>query len=100
MLFAQRKITKNNQLTKNRQKIVQSTDIYYIGYITIKKIDDCENIYSVNPLYLIIMHGRIEENNESKYLAFDYTSEKSELGCGIVCESPGGFVLSIGEEEV
>ena len=29
-------------------------DIYYIGYITIKKIGDYENIYSVNPLYLII----------------------------------------------
>ena len=29
-------------------------DIYYIGYITIKKNDDCENIYCVNPLYLII----------------------------------------------
>ena len=29
-------------------------DIYYIGYITIKKFSDCENIHSVNPLYLII----------------------------------------------
>ena len=29
-------------------------DIYYIGYITIKKFSDCENIYIVNPLYLII----------------------------------------------
>ena len=28
--------------------------IYNIGYITIKKIDDYGNIYSVNPLYLII----------------------------------------------
>ena len=28
-------------------------DIYYIGYITIKKIANCENIHSVNPLYLI-----------------------------------------------
>ena len=25
--------------------------IYYIGYIIIKKINDCENIYSVNLLY-------------------------------------------------
>ena len=25
-----------------------------IGYITIKKIDDYENTYSVNPLYLTI----------------------------------------------
>ena len=35
-----------------------------IGYFTIKKIDDRENIYSVNPLYLLINHanGYIEEN--------------------------------------
>ena len=31
--------------------------IYYIGYITIKKIDDCESIYSVNPLYLSVDHA-------------------------------------------
>ena len=37
--------------------------IYNIRYITIKKIDDYENIYSVNPLYLIVDHasGYIEE---------------------------------------
>ena len=48
-------------------------DIYYIGYITIKKIGDCENIYSVNPLYLVIgkVDGYIEENNGNKYLVFD-----------------------------
>ena len=38
-------------------------NIYYIGYITIKKIDDCENSCSVNPLYLQVNHanGYIEE---------------------------------------
>ena len=48
-------------------------DIYYSGYITIKKIGDCENIYSVNPLYLVIgkVDGHIEENNRTKYLVFD-----------------------------
>ena len=37
---------------------------------TIKKIDDYENIYSVNPLYLIIgkIIGHIDENNGNKYL--------------------------------
>ena len=37
--------------------------IYNIGYIKIKKIDDCENTYSVNPLYLRVDHasGYIEE---------------------------------------
>ena len=40
-------------------------DIYYIGYITNKKIGNYENIYSVNPLYLIIgeVIGHIEQNN-------------------------------------
>ena len=50
-------------------------DIYYIRYITIKKNGNCENIYSVNPLYLIIgkVDGHIEENNGNKYLVFDST---------------------------
>ena len=34
-------------------------------YITIKKIDDCEHIYSVKLLYLLVNHARgyIKENN-------------------------------------
>ena len=52
--------------------------IYSIGYIT---IDDCEIIYSVNPLYLIIAHanGYIEEKGVNKYLVFDSTDENKEL---------------------
>ena len=55
--------------------------IYNIGYIAIKKIDDCENIYSVNPLYLLVNHenGYIEAKNENKYLIFDSTDENKEL---------------------
>ena len=34
------------------KKLYKNIDIYYIGYITIKKIDDYESIYSLNPLYL------------------------------------------------
>ena len=47
------------------KKSYQSIDIYHIGYITIKSISDCENINSVNPLYLMIgeVDGYIEENN-------------------------------------
>ena len=46
-----------------------------------KKIDDCENIWSVNPLYLIITHpsGYIEEKIVNKYLVFDSTDENEEL---------------------
>ena len=42
-------------------------DIYYIGYIAIKKIGDCGNIHSVNPLYLLVNHESryIEEKNGS-----------------------------------
>ena len=43
-----------SNLLKIDKKSCKYTDIYYIGYITIKKFDVCENIYSVNPLYLII----------------------------------------------
>ena len=55
--------------------------IYNIGYITIKKIDDCKNTYSVNPLYLLINHanGYIEEKGVNKYLVFDSTDENKEL---------------------
>ena len=62
----------------------------------LKKNGDCENIYSVNPLYLITgkVDGHIECNsvecnsaecnsiegkNESKYLVFDSTDENKEV---------------------
>ena len=47
--------------------------------MTIKSISDCENIESVNPLYLMIgeVDGYIEENNGNKYLTFA-SSDKNE----------------------
>ena len=71
----------NSSLLKIDKKSYKDIDIYYIGYITIKKIGDCENIYSVNPLYLIIgkVDGHIEEKNGSKYLVFDSTDENKEV---------------------
>ena len=36
-------------LLKIDRKSYKNIGIYNIGYITIKKIDDCENIYGVNP---------------------------------------------------
>ena len=50
-------------LLKIDKKLYKNIDINYIGYITIKKIDDYESIYSVNPLYLRINQasGYIEE---------------------------------------
>ena len=66
------------KIDKNSYKNI---GIYNIGYITIKKIDDYENIYSVNPLYLLVNHanGYIEEKNGNKYLIFDSTDENKEL---------------------
>ena len=69
------------RLLKVDKKSYKNIDIYYIGYITIKKIDDYESIYSVNPLYLRINHasGYIEEKNGNKYLIFDSVDENKEV---------------------
>ena len=64
-------------LLKIGKKSDKSIDIYNIWYITKKKIDDCENIYSLNPLYLLInnANGYIEEKDVNKYLIFDSADE-------------------------
>ena len=69
------------RLLKIDKKSYKNIGIYNIGYITIKKIDDYENIYSVNPLCLIIAYanGYIEEKGVNKYLVFDSTDENKEL---------------------
>ena len=56
-------------------------DIYYIAYVTVKKIDNCNNINSVNPLYLTIdeMIGHFEEKNENKYLVLDDVDENKKV---------------------
>ena len=69
------------RLLKIDKKSYKDIGIYNIGYITKKKIDDCKNINSVNPLYLNITHanGSIEEKGVNKYLVFDSTDENKEL---------------------
>ena len=81
----------NSSLLKINKKSYKDIDIYYIGHITIKKIGNCENIYSINPLYLIISkvdgdiecnsneHSSAEEKNGSKYLVFHSTDVKKEV---------------------
>ena len=63
------------------KKSYKDIGIYNIGYITIKKVDDYENIYSVNLLHLIIDHasGYIAKKEVHKYFIFDYTDENKEL---------------------
>ena len=66
-------------LLKIDRKSFKNIGIYNIGYIAIKKIDNYESIYSVNP-YLRVndASGCIEEKNENKYLIFDSTYENKE----------------------
>ena len=56
----------DTKLLKIDNKDYKEIDIYYLGYVTIKKIGDYNNINSVNPLYLMIdeMIGHIEEKYE------------------------------------
>ena len=54
-------------------------------YMTVKKIDNCKNINSVNPFYLMIdeMIGHFEEKNENKYLVLDDVDENKEVSKNI-----------------
>ena len=67
----------DSSLLKIDKKSYKNIGIYNIRYITIKKIDDYENIHSVNPLYLMIgkVIGHIEKNNGNKCLVFDSSDE-------------------------
>ena len=72
----------DSNLLKTDKKYYKWINIFYIGYITIKKIDDCENIHSVNPLYLLVnrANGYIEDKNGNKFLLFDDSvNENKEL---------------------
>ena len=65
-------------MTKNRTKTLIFTTF---DTSQLKKIDDYERIYSVNPLHLRIDHanGYIEEKNGNKYLIFDSVDENKEV---------------------
>ena len=68
-------------MLKVDKKDYNEIDTYYIGYVTVKKIANCNNINSVNPLYLMIneMIGHFEEKNENKYLVLDHVDENKEF---------------------
>ena len=71
----------DTKLLKIDKKSYKDINIYNTGYVTKKKIGDCMNINSVNPLYLGItrVNGYIEEKGMDKYLVFDSTNENKEL---------------------
>ena len=54
-------------LLKVDKKDYNEIDIYYIGYVIVKKIANCNNINSVNRLYLMTdkMIGHFEEIGSS-----------------------------------
>ena len=63
------------------KKNYKEIDVYYIGYVTVKEIANCNNINSVNPLCLMINEiiGHFEEKNENKYLVLDDVDENKEV---------------------
>ena len=72
----------DSNLLKIDKKHYKGINIYCIGYIPMKKIHDCENIYCVNPFHLILNHGGgyIKEKKGNKYLTFDDSvNENKEL---------------------
>ena len=71
----------NAKLLKIDKKNYKNIDIYYIGCVTVKKIANCNNINSVNPLYLMIneMIGHFEEKNGNKYLILDNVDKSKEV---------------------
>ena len=67
-------------MLKIDKKNYKEIDVYYIGYATFKEIANCNNINSVNPLYLMIneMIGHFEEKNKNKYLVLDDVDKVSK----------------------
>ena len=80
-----------SNLLKIDKKSHRDFDIYYTGYNMIKKLSNCncncdcncdyKNIYSANPLYLIIHSatGYFEEKYNKKYLILDSTEKYEEV---------------------
>ena len=70
-----------SSLLKIDKKHYKWINIYCIAYITTKKIDNYENIYSVNLLYLQVNHANryIVKKNENEYLIFDSVNENKKL---------------------
>ena len=56
-------------------------DVYYIGYVTFKQTANCNNINSVNPLYLMKnnMIEYCQEKGGNKYLVLDDIDENKKV---------------------
>ena len=69
------------RLLKVDKRNYKEIDIYYIGYVTVQRIANCNNINSVNPLYLMAdkMIVHFEEKSGNKYLVLDDVDENKEV---------------------
>ena len=68
-----------SNLLKIDEKSYKNIDIYYIGYITMKKLD-YRNIHNVNRLCLVFdKDGYNKESNGNKYLIFAATYKNKEI---------------------
>ena len=71
-----------SNLLKIVKNITRALIFTILDTLQLKKLVICENIHSVNPLYLLINQasGYIEEKNGNKYLIFeDFGNENKEL---------------------
>ena len=80
-----------SNLLKIDKKQYKDIDVYYIGYITVKKIGH------VNPLYLVIhsVTGYFKEKYGEKYLILDSTEKYDEVFSGIKKEIE---TINVGKE--
>ena len=75
----------HSNLLKIDKKHYKDNDIYYIGYITIRKFGEYENIHSVNLLYLIFHSaaGYFGEKFGEKYFILDSTEKYKKFFLGL-----------------
>ena len=68
-------------MLKVDKKNYKDINIYDIGYVTFQEIATCNNINSINPLYLMIdkMIDHFEEKSGNKYLVLDDVNEHKEV---------------------
>ena len=70
------------------KKSHKEIDIFNIGYITIKKSGDCENVNNINSFYLIIHSAtrHFKKENDEKYLILDLIDKYEAVLSGIRSE--------------
>ena len=64
------------KLLKIDKKLHKNIYIYYINYITINKFSDCENIHSVNQLYLVIHSATGYFKEKKRWKIFNYQFDR------------------------